>query len=202
MSFYISHGVSNSDHQEGRDGLAFFYKPNKATLITLVQSLDDLRPTHRRDFYVDLKIKGSEPIYIRFAGTHLDSGIDLSIGNIQLSALVKDVLNIKTPYNIDLAVVFGDFNEGENENYRPRAEIMQEAGFYSDGSTLTTRPETLDVRHNGHVDWIYFKDFSDSTFKLIPENTIGDEKASDHKLISSKLRIWATPRLSAQLKFL
>lgn len=191
MSFYLSHASSKSDQKEGRDGLAFFYKPEKVTLIKLVQSLDGSRPTHRRDLYVDLKLNELRdiPVHFRIACTHLDSEKNLAIGNTQLSALVEDVLKSSVEEGLDFLVVCGDFNEGENELTRPRYEIMHNAGFFTDGSIEATRPEALDVRHKGHVDWIYFKKTSDLNFNLIPLIPIGDEKGSDHKLTMTDIEI-------------
>jgi len=71
--------------------------------------------------------------------------------------LVEDVLKIENEKGLNFVVVCGDFNEGEDESSRPRYEIMSNAGFFTDGSVATTRPEALGVRHKGHVDWIYFK---------------------------------------------
>lgn len=186
MSFYISHAPSKEGQKEGRDGLAFFYNPEKVTFIKLNQSLDGTRPTHRRDFFVDLKHK--ERLF-RIACTHLDSEKDLTIGNRQLCALVEDALQMDNGKELDFVVVCGDFNEGQNEPERPRYEIMQKAGFITDGSVETTRPEALNVRHNGHVDWIYFNKMTDLNFDLIPLIPIGDEKASDHKLTMTDVKI-------------
>lgn len=190
-SFYISHAPSKQGQKEGRDGLAFFYNPEKVTLVKLVQSLDGTRPTHRRDFYVDLKLNEQRdiPVQFRVACTHLDSGKDLTIGNRQLSALVEEILQIDNGTELDFVLVCGDFNEGENEPSRPRYEIMQNAGFVTDGSVDTTRPEALNVRHNGHVDWMYFKKISTLNFNLISVIPIGDEKASDHKLTMTDIEI-------------
>lgn len=184
-SHYISHAPSQPGQKEGRDGVAFFYRPEIVTLIKFVQSADGTRPTHRRDFYADLQLNEPRdiPIKFRVAGTHLDSGKDLEIGNAQLSALVEDVQKINDDERSDFVVVCGDFNEGEDEPLRPRQEIMQNAGFITDGSLETTRPEALDVRHKGHVDWIYFKKISALNFDLISSMPIGDERGSDHKLI-------------------
>ncbi len=190
LSIYLSHAASQPGQNEGRDGIALFYRPNKITLLNFVQSQDGSRPTHRRDFYADLRVAGNNnaPIHFRVACSHLDSGNDLSIGNQQLAALVEDVQKINKGENIDFVVVCGDFNEGENESFRPRFEIMQKAGFITDGSIARTRPEALDVRHNGHVDWIYFKKLSALNFELVPVMPIGDEKASDHKLTLTDLK--------------
>lgn len=187
-SFYVSHAPSQLNQPAGRDGLALFYKPEKAVILQIKESEEGSRPTHRRDFYVDIRIDqpGSE-IYGRVACTHLDSGADLEIGNRQLSNLVNDVQ--ADSEQIDFIALCGDFNEGENEVVRPRSEIMLKAGFFSDGSTEATRPEAMQVRHNGHVDWIYFKKKSGLRFSLIPLLPIGDEKASDHKLTSTDILI-------------
>lgn len=162
----------------------------KVTFVKLIQSLDGTRPTHRRDFYVDLKLneQRNTPVHFRVACTHLDSEKDLSIGNRQLSALVDDILQVDNK-EIDFIVVCGDFNEGENEPERPRYEIMQKAGFVTDGSVDATRPEALNVRHNGHVDWIYFKKMTPVNFDLISIIPVGDEKASDHKLTMTDVEI-------------
>jgi len=66
---------------------------------------------------------------------------------------------------------------------------MQKAGFVTDGSVDATRPEALNVRHNGHVDWIYFKKMTTLNFDLISVIPIGDEKASDHKLTMTDVEI-------------
>jgi len=185
MSFYVSHAPSKPGQKEGRDGIAFFYKPEKMTVLRLVQSFEGSRPTHRRDFYVDLTLKQQEiPVKFRIACTHLDSEKNLTIGNRQLSALVKDVLEVsnRNEKDLDFVVVCGDFNESENESSRPRYEIMHEAGFFTDGSEEATRPEALNVRHKGHVDWVYFKNLSALNFNLISLPPLGDEKSSDHKL--------------------
>lgn len=189
-SLYISHGPSKQGQKEGRDGLAFFYNPEKVTFIKLIQSLDGTRPIHRRDFYVDLKLNEQQkkPVQFRVACTHLDSEKDLTIGNRQLSALVDDILQVDNK-ELDFVVVCGDFNEGENESERPRYEIMQKAGFVTDGSVDATRPETLNVRHNGHVDWIYFKKMTALNLDLISVIPVGNEKASDHKLIMTDVKI-------------
>lgn len=181
-SFYISHAPTKPDQKEGRDGLAFFYDPEKVTLRQLVQSLDGSRPTHRRDYYVDLKLKSSKPINFRIASTHVDSDMNLEKGNKQLLALVKEALKVNVNESIDFVVLCGDFNEGEKDSQRPRFEIMNCNGFITDGSTAPTRPESLNVRHNGHIDWIYFKSLSDVSINLIEVKPVGDEKASDHKL--------------------
>ena len=180
---YISHAPSQPAQKEGRDGVAFFYRTEKVTLIKFVQSGVGTRPSHRRDYYADLKLKEpvDTPVKFRIAGTHLDS-TDLMIGDTQLSSLVEDVLK-SNDEELDFAVVCGDFNEGEDEPLRPRYEMMQNAGFITDGSTETTRPEALDVTHKGHVDWIYVKKISALDFDLISSAPIGDERASDHKLI-------------------
>lgn len=190
-SFYISH-APKQEQTEGRDGLAFFYNPKNVTLVKLVQSLDGTRPNHRRDFYVDLKLneQRNSPVYFRVACTHLDSEKDLTIGNRQLSALVEDILQIDNTKDIDFVVVCGDFNEGESEPIRPRYEIMQKADFITDGAIDTTRPEALNVRHNGHVDWIYFKKISSLNFHLTPLMPIGEENASDHKLTRTAIEIF------------
>lgn len=185
MSFYISHAASQAGQKEGRDGLAFFYKPEKVTVTKLVQSKEGSRPTHRRDFYVDVKLN-EKPVHFRIAGTHLDAGKDLTVGNTQLSKLVEDV---QKEDGVDFVVICGDFNEGEDESSRPRSEILQNAGFITDGSTLSTRPEALNARHKGHVDWIYFKKLSSLDFDLIPLNPIGDEKGSDHKLTMTDIEL-------------
>lgn len=187
-SYYFSHAPSSPTQKEGRDGLAFFYNPEKAAVIQVVNSTDGTRPKHRRDFFVDLRIiQADAAATIRIASTHLDSGEDLAVGNAQLESLVQEVLKGKGIEKVDIAIVCGDFNEGEGESERPRYKIMQQAQFISDGSTLTTRPEALDVRHNGHVDWIYFKKLSPLNFDLIPLGTFGDEKGSDHKLTMTGL---------------
>lgn len=192
-SFYVSHAPSKQGQKEGRDGIAFFYKSKKVALMKFVQSTDGSRPTHRRDFYVDLKLdeQREKPVYFRIACTHLDSEKDLTIGNTQLSALVEDVLKVgnDNEKRLDFVVVCGDFNEGEDEPSRPRHEIMQNAGFFTDGSVEATRPEALDVRHKGHVDWIYFKKISTLNFDLISLTPIGDEKGSDHKLTLTDVKI-------------
>lgn len=186
MSLYLSHAPSQLNQPEGRDGLAFFYKPEKAVILQIKQSEAGSRPTHRRDFYVDIWV--NQPGYCaRIACTHLDSGPDLEIGNLQLSNLVKDVQ--ADCEEVDFIALCGDFNEGENESVRPRSEIMRKAGFVNDGSTAPTRPEAIKVRHNGHVDWIYFKKKSGLRFSLIPLPPIGDEKASDHKLTTTDIVI-------------
>lgn len=191
MSFYISHAPSTLGQKEGRDGFAFFYKPEKVTLTKLAQSQDGSRPTHRRDFYVDLKLKDQRevPVQFRIACTHLDSDKDLTIGNTQLAALVEDVLKVDNEKGLDFVIVCGDFNEGEDESSRPRHEIMHNAGFITDGSTESTRPEALDVRHKGHVDWIYFKKLSALDFNLTPLAPIGDERGSDHKLTMTDISL-------------
>lgn len=190
-SFYLSHASSAPGQKEGRDGLAFFYNPEKVTFLSLNQSLDGARPTHRRDFYVDLQLneKRNPPVQFRIACTHLDSEKDLTIGNRQLSALVDDVLQFDNRKKLDFVIVCGDFNEGENETERPRYKIMQNAGFMTDGSVAATRPEALNVRHNGHVDWIYFKKLTAVNFDLISVTPIGNEKASDHKLTMTDVEI-------------
>lgn len=177
-SIYISH-TATPGQQEGRDGLAFFYRPAKCTLVRLMKSSEGSRPTHRRDFIADLTVDG---LHFRVACTHLDSGKDLTIGNVQLSGLVQDVLHRNLPADTDFVALCGDFNEGEDEAERPREAIMRLAGFFSDGLTATTRPEALDVRHKGHVDWLYFKALSERRLELIPVTPLGDERASDHKL--------------------
>lgn len=63
-----------------------------------------------------------------------------------------------------------------------RFEIMNKEGFQTDGSTASTRPENLEVRHKGHVDWIYFMNKSQLPIQFVPFVPIGDERASDHKL--------------------
>lgn len=190
LSFYTQHGASQPGQKLGRDGLAFFYRPEKVSLLKFVQSKDHSRPTHRRDFYVDLSLNGTEkrPVQFRIACTHLDSEKDLTIGNTQLSALIEDLLK-DTNTNTDFMVLCGDFNEGEDESIRPRAKIMEQAGFFTDGSLETTRPEALDVRHKGHVDWIYFKTLSSLDLNLISKQPIGDEKASDHKLTMTEIEV-------------
>jgi len=190
-SFYVSHAPSKQGQEEGRDGIAFFYKSEKVTLMKLVQSPDGSRPTHRRDFYVDLKLNEQRetPVHFRIACTHLDSEKDLTIGNSQLSALVEDVLKVDNEKGLDFVVICGDFNEGEDESSRPRYETMHNAGFFTDGSVEATRPEALDVRHKGHVDWIYFKKLSSLNFDLISLTPIGDEKGSDHKLTLTEIEI-------------
>lgn len=190
-SFYFSHAQSKQGQEEGRDGLAFFYKPEKVMLMKLVQSSDGARPSHRRDVYADLKLNEPReiPVQFRVACTHLDSEKDLTIGNAQLAALIEDVLQDNSEYELDFVVVCGDFNEGEDEPFRPRCEIMQNAGFFTDGSVEPTRPEALDVRHKGHVDWIYFKKLSALQFDLTPLAPIGDEKGSDHKLTMTDVEI-------------
>jgi endonuclease/exonuclease/phosphatase family metal-dependent hydrolase len=187
----VAHAPSKPGQQEGRDGIAFFYNSEKVTLIKFIQSQDGSRPTHRRDFYVDLKLNEQRdtPVHFRIACTHLDSEKDLTIGNTQLSALVEDVLKVDNKKSLDFVVVCGDFNEGENESSRPRHEIMHNAGFFTDGSVETTRPEAMDVRHKGHVDWIYFKKLSTLGFDLISLSPIGDEKGSDHKLTLTDVEI-------------
>lgn len=191
ISFYIPHASSKPDQKEGRDGIAFFYRLEKVTLMKLVQSTDGTRPTHRRDFYADLRlnIPQKPPVHFRVACTHLDSGKDLKIGNSQLSALVEDALKVHNDSKLDFVVVCGDFNEGEEESPRPRYEIMQNHDFFTDGSVATTRPEALDVRHKGHVDWIYFKKLSGLNINLHPVPPIGDEKGSDHKLTMTDVEI-------------
>jgi endonuclease/exonuclease/phosphatase family metal-dependent hydrolase len=191
MSFYISHAPSKEGQKEGRDGIAFFYKPEKVILRKLVQSSNDSRPTHRRDFYVDLKLNEQRevPVQFRIACTHLDSEKDLTIGNTQLAALVEDVLKLDNEKELDFVIVCGDFNEGEDESLRPRYEIMYNAGFITDGTVESTRPEALDVRHKGHVDWIYLKKLSELSFDLIPLVPVGDEKGSDHKLTMTDVEI-------------
>lgn len=191
MSFYISHAASQNGNIEGRDGYAFLYKADKVTLKRLVQSTDGARPTNRRDFYVDLQmnVQDESPVMFRIASTHLDSGKDLSIGNRQLSSLIEDVLDLGDESKLDFVVVCGDYNEGQDETSRPRFEIMQSSGFYTDGSEESTRPEALEVRHKGHVDWIYFKKISGLNFDLIPLSPIGDERGSDHKLIMTDVKI-------------
>lgn len=183
MSFYISHAPSKHGQKEGRDGLAFFYNPEKFILNQLVQTHSGGRgrPTHRRDFYADLQLNNpKKPIFnFRIAGIHIDAE-NLAIGNHQLRTLVEDVL--KESKGQEFVVVCGDFNEGESEPSRPRSQIMQEAGFITDGSLVPTRPEVLKVRHKGHIDWIYFKKLSSVDFELVPVAPIGDERASDHKL--------------------
>jgi endonuclease/exonuclease/phosphatase family metal-dependent hydrolase len=184
MSFYISHAPSKQEQKEGSDGIAFFYKPEKVTFMELIQSPVGSRPTHRRDFYVDLMLNEARevPVKFRIACTHLDAEKDLTVGNTQLSALVDDVLKVDDKMELDFVVVCGDFNEGEQETWRPRYDIMHDADFFTDGSVAATRPENLEVRHKGHVDWIYFKKLSALNFDLIPLAPIGDEKGSDHKL--------------------
>lgn len=184
-SVYVSHAPNSPGQGEGRDGLALLYKADKVNLQNIVISKDGSRPTHRRDFIADFKLKRSHKAF-RVACTHLDSGENLEIGNQQLACLVRDVLNVDT-IGIDFVVVCGDFNEGENEFKQPRYEIMDQAGFMTDGSVVPTRPEALNVRHNGHVDWIYFKKISESDFYLLAIQPIGDEKASDHKLTLTEI---------------
>lgn len=188
LSIYVSH-VPKNGQPEGRDGIAFFYNSNKLTLDKFVQSHNSSRPTHRRDFYADLKLnKQSEsPIHFRIASIHVDAEKDLTIGNNQLAALVQDAIQMDESSNLDFIVLCGDFNEGEDELFRPRQEIMQLAGFFTDGSTLPTRPETLNVRHKGHVDWIYFKKITPIDFELIQVHPIGDKRASDHKLTATDI---------------
>lgn len=190
--FYFSHAPSKSGQEDGRDGLALFYKSEKILITKFVESSDGTRPTHRRDFYIDLKFYDYPreiPVQFRVACTHLDSEKDLTIGNAQLSALVEDILQVNPENELDFVVVCGDFNEGEDEPFRPRYEIMQNAGFFTDGSVEPTRPEALDVRHKGHVDWIYFKKLSALQFDLTPLAPIGDEKGSDHKLTMTDVEI-------------
>lgn len=190
-TFYFSHVPSKPGQKEGRDGLAFLYKPEKITLMNVVQSADGSRPTHRRDFYVDLKLSEQRdtPVQFRVACTHLDADKDITLGNTQLAALVEDVLMIDAQGGIDFVIVCGDFNEGEDDLSRPRYEIMRNAGFFTDGSIEATRPEALEVRHKGHIDWIYFKQLSALNFDLLPLTPIGDEKASDHKLTMTDVEI-------------
>lgn len=190
ISFYISHAGSKPGQKEGRDGLALLYNPEKVSVLKLVQSTDGARPTHRRDVYVDFQVKEKSEDQVRFrvACTHLDSDKDLTIGNAQLAVLVKEVLKLNAEEKIDFIAVCGDFNEGAEEEHRPRFEIMSDHGFETDGSTLPTRPEALNVRHNGHVDWIYFKNISGLKYKLASEQPIGDERASDHKLTSTEIQ--------------
>ena len=186
MSFYIPHAVSKPGQKEGRDGLAFFYRPEKMALTKLVQSQDGTRPTHRRDFYVDLKLKEKPAVQFRVACTHIDSD-SIALGNAQLSALVEDVTACDP--EIDFIVLCGDFNEGAEESSRPRYEIMHQAGFITDGSVEPTRPEAINTRHKGHVDWIYFKNLSDLNLTLKALSPIGDERASDHKLTLTEVEI-------------
>jgi len=140
-----------------------------------------LRPTHRRDLWIDIQVPNLAG-KIRVATTHLDSSKDLDLGNTQLTNLVADIK--QNTEAIALIVVCGDFNEGEEEIERPRAQIMAGSGFLTDGSTTSTRPEALDVRHKGHVDWIYFHEV-DESFRVNThaKEPLGDELASDHKLI-------------------
>lgn len=187
LSFYVSHAMSNPGGQEGRDGIALFYRPDRVTLLKMVQSQDGSRPTHRRDFYADFATKESTPVRIRLAGTHLNGDKDLAIGNRQLAALVGDIQ--KDTQEIDILVVCGDFNESHDEKQRPRAEILQKAGFVTDGSTASTRADGLNVRHKGHIDWIYFKKLSALTMQLSTGKLVGDARASDHKLTWTDLQL-------------
>lgn len=191
LSFYLSHAPSKPGQKEGRDGLAFFYNPEKVTFVKMNPSLDGTRPTHRRDLSIDLKLNETlaGPVHFRVALTHLDSEKDLTIGNRQLSALVEETLQFDHEKELDFIIICGDFNEGENELERPRHDIMQHAGFMTDGSVKTTRPEALNVRHNGHVDWIYFKNMTGLNIDLISLPPIGNEKASDHKLTITDVNI-------------
>ncbi len=181
LSFYHSHAKSKSDYPEGRDGLAIFVKPNLVDNVQLHTSEKALRPTYRRDLWIDVQIPGVEE-KIRVATTHLDSSNNLGLGNVQLANFLADVQqNIEA---ISFIVVCGDFNEGEEVIERPRARMMTESSFLTDGSTASTRPEALDVRHKGHVDWIYFrKIFESLEIDVHAGKPLGDEQASDHKLI-------------------
>lgn len=185
QSIYCSHAPSQPGQKEGRDGLALFYKPEKVTLLKFRVSADGSRPTHRRDFFADVKVNSSTTL--RIACTHLDSGDDLEVGNLQLLKLVEEVQ--RDTSGIDFIVLCGDFNEGEAEEIRPRFQIMQQAGFITDGSFAPTRPEALSVRHKGHIDWIYFKPVSQKSFSLHQVKPIGDERGSDHKLTMTDIEV-------------
>jgi endonuclease/exonuclease/phosphatase family metal-dependent hydrolase len=188
--FYFPHYPSQVGQQEGRDGLALFFNPQKMKEYHLFRSAEGTRPTHRRDFYMDFEMPINQRfIHFRVATTHLDSSQDLEIGHHQLKYLIQDVLNPITLQKIDFIIVTGDFNEGEEEPIRSRAKIMQETGFITDGSTLSTRSESVEVRHKGHVDWIYFKKISSLPFILIPLKPIGDAQASDHRLLMTEVLI-------------
>jgi len=181
LSFYHPHGISSSNYPEGRDGLAIFVKPYLVDHIQLHTSKGTQRPTHRRDLWIDVQIPklGKN---IRIATTHLDSSKNLDLGNSQLTNLLRDVQEDCDA--ISFIVVCGDFNEGEGETERPRAWIMEKFGFLTDGSIDSTRPEALDVRHKGHVDWIYFRKIDESLEASVhAAEPLGDERASDHKLI-------------------
>jgi len=189
IPFYFPHAKKEGEKPESKDGLALLLKIGKLSLANLYTSKENSRPSHRKDFYVDLVTQESDDrVKIRVASTHIDASHQLEIGNEQLSRLAHDVLSSAKKDHVDFSVVCGDFNEGEAEAERPRARVMEENGFISDGSTDSTRSEALKVRHKGHVDWIYFKNISKRKFELIPHTPIGDEKASDHKLLMTTLK--------------
>lgn len=187
-TLFHPHLPSKPDQAEGRDGLAFFYNPENVELLKFHTSKIHTRPTHRNDFFADMKIRGPKPFFIRVGGTHLDGEKELIKGNQQLAGLVKDMLEPSLSI-VDMAIVCGDFNEGQDQNDRPRYEIMHQAGFIDDGNEASTRPESLNTRHKGHIDWIYFKQLSEVEFELLPNQPIGDEKASDHKLLFTDLKV-------------
>lgn len=186
-SFYVAHGNSKPEYPEGRDGLAFFFKKGKIAIDNIQISSDSSRPTHRRDYYVDFQWQGKN---LRVAGIHVDADrVNTELGNKQVVAMVQDILNPAQLRKTDLVVVCGDFNEGHDETERPRFDSMTRAGFITDGSTASTRPEAIKTNHKGHVDWIFFKPVSEMGFRLVAIDPIGDEKASDHKLTMTDVQI-------------
>jgi len=181
LSFYYPHRKkSHSNSPEGRDGLAMLIKPFLFDGVQVHTSQGSKRPTHRRDLWLDIQIPGVKE-NIRVATTHLDC-TNLEEGHTQLAKLIEDI-NKKND-SISLFIVCGDFNEGEEEDERPRALIMENSGFITDGSTAPTRPEGIrDTHHQGHVDWIYFRKMNDSLkVQVFEGDSLGDVRASDHML--------------------
>ncbi|SCA62975.1 hypothetical protein SCG7086_AG_00250 [Chlamydiales bacterium SCGC AG-110-P3] len=183
LSFYCPHKKKmHSDHPPGRDGLAVLIKPFLFDGVQVHTSHSSERPTRRRDLWLDVQIPGSGKS-IRIATTHLDA-TGAEKGHTQLANLVEDIN--KESDDIIFFIVCGDFNEGDKEDMRPRALIMEQSGFISDGSLVPTRPEGIrDTLHKGHIDWIYFREVTDEALKIkfVKGSALGDARASDHKLI-------------------
>lgn len=181
-SYYFAHESKTANVFPGRDGVALFIKPHLLDGLRLFRSEKAARPHHRVDAWADVKIPGKEE-RIRVATTHLEGDAEeYEFGNIQLKQLIKDVQDKSD--DVALVVITGDFNEGESDKERPRMDILTSQGFTTDGNLEETRTTGGRSRHNGHIDWIYFKKLSENlTYHTTDSPPIGDDSASDHKLI-------------------